>query len=178
MSEILDYIIRVTGGRAAAREATEAAAGLERLQHAEHEAGDEAEKATPKLLFFSQALKTVEKNTGGVRTNVFGLSGRLGTLVQLAAVASPAIMGLSGALIAVAGSAAAAAGGAGAIGVGGVGALVVGLGSLIAVAAPVVSGLKDVRTAQNAYNVAVKQYGYWSKQAGTAEPICATRPKR
>jgi hypothetical protein len=77
-------------------------------------------------------------------------------------------MGLSGALIAVAGSAAAAAGGAGAIGIGGVGALVVGLGSLVAVAAPVVSGLKDVRTAQNAYNLAVKQYGYWSKEAGTA----------
>jgi hypothetical protein len=166
--EILEYLIRVTGGRRARQEAVDAAEGLEALQHAEHEAGDEAAKATPKLLFFGQALKRVENDSGGVRSNIFGLSGRLGTLVQMAALASPAIMGLSGALIAVAGSAAAAAGGAAAIGVGGVGALVVGLGSLIAVAAPVVSGLKDVRTAQNAYNLAVKQYGYWSKEAGTA----------
>jgi hypothetical protein len=166
--EILEFLIRVTGGDRSRREAEGAAAGLEALQHAEHEAGDEAAKATPKMLFFGQALKDVERNTGGVRSNIFGLSGRLGTLVQIAAAASPAIMGLSGALIAVAGSAAAAAGGAGAIGIGGVGALVVGLGSLVAVAAPVVSGLKDVRTAQNAYNLAVKQYGYWSKEAGTA----------
>jgi hypothetical protein len=166
--EILEYLIRVTGGDRSRREAEGAAAGLEALQHAEHEAGDEATKATPKMLFFGQALKQVESNTGGVRSNIFGLSGRLGSLAQIAALASPAILGLSGALIAVAGSAAAAAGGAGAIGIGGVGALVVGLGSLVAVAAPVVSGLKDVRTAQNAYNLAVKQYGYWSKEAGTA----------
>jgi hypothetical protein len=166
--EILEFLIRVTGGDRSRREAEGAAAGLEALQHAEHEAGDEAEKATPKLLILGQALKNVERNTGGVRSNIFGLSGRLGSLAQIAAVASPAIMGLSGALIAVAGSAAAAAGGAGAIGIGGVGALVVGLGSLVAVAAPVVSGLKDIRTAQSAYNLAVKQYGYWSKEAGTA----------
>jgi hypothetical protein len=166
--EILEFLIRVTGGDRSRREAEGAAAGLEALQHAEHEAGDEATKATPKMLFFGQALKQVESNTGGVRSNIFGLSGRLGSLAQIAALASPAILGLSGALIAVAGSAAAAAGGAGAIGIGGVGALVVGLGSLVAVAAPVVSGLKDVRTAQNAYNLAVKQYGYWSKEAGTA----------
>jgi hypothetical protein len=87
--EILEYFIRVTGGDRSRREAEGAAAGLEALQHAEHEAGDEAAKATPKLLFFGQALKNVERNTGGVRSNIFGLSGRLGTLVQIAAAGLP-----------------------------------------------------------------------------------------
>lgn len=89
------------------------------------------------------------------------VSGRLKILLPMAVGAGPAFVSLASSL-------AGAAGGAALLGGAGLTAAVVGLGGLAAVTAQAVGGLDKVRTAQDAYNLAVEQHGRYSDQALTA----------
>lgn len=104
----------------------------------------------------------------GVLANPFGAGAAPSAATGLIAGA-PAIAGVAGAATAVVGSAGAGLLGAGAVGTSLLGTLGVGLGSIAAVAAPAISGIKDVTTAMDALEKAQTDYGASSKQAQQAQ---------
>ena len=105
---------------------------------------------------------------GGLAGGMAAVSGRALVMASALAVLAPAVTALGGAAGALVGSAGQAAGGLGVLGVGTLGALATGLGAVASVALPAAKGLKEVKTAQEAYNKALQQYGRDSAQAAQA----------
>jgi hypothetical protein len=135
--ELLEYIIRVRGGRQGREEADQTARGFEHLRRASDEAN-------------------ISSVTLGVGLN--SVSGRL----QLATTAA---LFLGPALVSVGASAVGAAIGGGLVAGGGLAMLTAGLGGFAIVAKTFVSGAKSVKTALDAYHLSVAQTGRYSDQS-------------
>lgn len=104
-----------------------------------------------------QGQRELKKLAGGLNT----FSGRLQTMIALSVAAAPG-------LLAIASSAAAAGAAAGVVGAAGLAAFAVSLGGVLAIGKQALGQLDKVRSAQDAYNLAVEQYGPASDQATAA----------
>lgn len=138
--------------------------------------GDQARQTTKSLGLMDLMQRRVARGSGGRGgglLGMIGLSGRLKDALSLTAgeVKATAItMGayLSPALIELASSLGAATLGAGIVGGAGLASLIVGLSGAGIVAVQAAGQFKKVKTAQDAYNISVAQYGEGSKQAAAA----------
>lgn len=111
---------------------------------------------------------TTGGNSGRSPT-LFGALGGAPGIVGLGLGLSPGILGLLGGATSILGSAGGAALGAGAVGLGGLGTFGAGAGLIAAPAKQAVAGLTAVTKAQQAYTLAVREYGAASSQAATAQ---------
>lgn len=138
--------------------------------------GDKAQRTTRSLGLMDLMQRRVSRGSGGRGGGLLGLigiSGRLKDTLSLTggevkATAITMAAYLSPALIELASSASAAMLGVGIVGGSGIAALLVGLSGAGIVAVQAAGQFKKVKTAQDAYNISVAQYGEGSKQAATA----------
>lgn len=143
MADVLQYIIRVRGGRQGKREADQTAEGFDNLAAA-------------------AARAQAAVGGAGLASSLNNVSGRLRLAVAGAALFGPA-------LIAVGASASAAAAGGAAVAGGGLTALATGLAGFGIIAGQATGDLKKVRTALDQYHMVVAQHGRYSLEAYRAE---------
>lgn len=126
------------------------------------EMGDAEERAALKAKLFGREQRRAGISAAALKDHLSLTRGELMTTAITASIY------LAPALLAVGNSAVAAAVGGGAVAGGGLSALLVGLGGFAIVGAQAVQQLTKVKTAQDAYNLAILQYGQGSKQAADA----------
>lgn len=143
MAEVLQYLIRVRGGRQGKREADQTAEGFDNIAAAANRA-------------------QVAVGAQGLTSTLNNVSGRLKLAVGAAALFGPA-------LISVGASASAAAAGGAAVAGGGIGALSTGLLGFGLIAKGATDDIKKVRTALDQYHMVVAQHGRYSLEAYRAE---------
>jgi hypothetical protein len=126
------------------------------------EIGDEAEKTAAKLALMEKAKKKQKSLWDELGFSVNKVSGRFQLLGAVSLLVGPG-------LVSIGSSAAGAAVGLGLLGGTALSSLLIGLGGIGLLASSAVGGLDDIRAAQEAYNLALAQYGDGSKQAATAQ---------
>jgi hypothetical protein len=124
--------------------------------------GDEAEHASAKLALMNKEAKRSRPAMDGLGISVNNVSGRMKIFGALALITAVP-------LVEIAGSASQAALGFGLLGAAAGGAAVVGLSGLIATTGIALSGITKIRSAQNAYNLALQEGGKWSDAAVAAQ---------
>lgn len=124
--------------------------------------GDAEARAALKAKVFSREQRKAAISSAALKDHLSLTRGELMTTAITSSVY------LAPALLAVGNSAVAAAVGGGAVAGGGLAALLVGLSGFAIVGAQAVAQLGKVSDAQNAYNLAIAQYGASSKQAADA----------
>lgn len=173
--EVLSYMIDVRGGRKGKREADQAAKGFDNLA----DSISDADKAAGRFIDASGRMREANgqfvAGAGGAQKASKGLGGELKSLgSKLNNVSGRLQLAVGGlllfgpALLSVAASAAAAVTGAGIVGGAGLAALGVALGGVAGVAKSVIGQIDKVRQAQDAYNLALEQYGPASDEATAA----------
>lgn len=124
--------------------------------------GDAEERAALKAALFSNEQRKAAINTRALKDHLSLTRGELmTTAITTSIYTAPALLALGN-------SAVAAALGGGAVAGGGLAALTVGLAGFAIVGAQAVTQLGKVTDAQDAYNMAIAQYGTGSKEAADA----------
>jgi hypothetical protein len=137
------------------RDADSAAEGVENI-------GDSADKADRKLALLNKRTKGSKSAFDELGLTVNNVSGRLKIAAGAALVLGPSI-------VAIASSAASAAAGLGLIGAAAGGAAAVGLLGLGLVTKQALGGLDKIKSAQDAYDLALAEHGKYSDEALNAQ---------
>lgn len=136
---------------------------------ATNDAGDEARQTAVEMAVLGREMKELRKKTiGQIPTWQFWKDRLSLTSAEVKSTAITMGSYLSPALLQLGISAGGAMIGGAIVGGGGIAALIVGLGGLGIIAKTVFGQITKIKSAQNAYNVAIQQYGKTSKQAQTA----------
>lgn len=153
--ETLTIVVRLRNALRAAAEAREVA-------HSVDEIDDASRRSARGLLLLNSSSRATSRFMPRLASNLNNVSGRLKLAAAAALVGGPA-------LLAVGSSAAGAAAGLGLLGGAAIASAIFGLGGLVAIGQQAVGQLDKVRSAQDAYRLAIEQFGASSDEALTAQ---------
>lgn len=131
--------------------------------------GDKAEKSGKKTGVFRKETDKLQDSLKGVRVNIGPFSMGIKTMIGLAATGAPILASLAGSIISIGASAGAAVAGGGIVAGAGLTAMLAGMSGMFIITKQASEGLKDIKTAQDAYNLALAQHGRWSTEALRAQ---------
>lgn len=169
MNERIEAWLRLRDTARFNAEAESAAHSIRDIGDAADETDRDLDLAGKGMDEFGESLVDVGDQGHSVGNQLKFLGSRGGAMAQIIVASLPFIIAFAGALTAVAASAAAATAGLAALALGGIGTLVVGLGGVGIILGQTISDLKKVKTAYDAFNLAVEQHGKNSQEAKDAQ---------